>query len=102
MANNNADDQVIIKLITSPLAKTMLVILITTAGFSYNVFNAKNDIQKDIISTSNKINEIKNEIQLQNQAIKFELKEIRTRQENDYRYITENYLKKTEISKITR
>ncbi len=49
MANNNADDQVIIKLITSPLAKTMLVILITTAGFSYNVINAKNDIQKDIM-----------------------------------------------------
>jgi len=88
----NQEDAVITKLLTSQLAKTLLIVLSTVVGFSYSVFTAKNEIQKSI-------SEINYKIELQNTEIKYELKEVRTRQESDYRYITENYLKKSEYQK---
>lgn len=91
----NQEDLFITKLLTSQLAKTLLIVMTTVVGFSYSVFNAKNDLQKSI-------SEINYKIELQNTEIKYELKEIRTRQESDYRYITENYLKKSEINKMIK
>ena len=88
----NQEDAVITKLLTSQLAKTLLIVLSTVVGFSYSVLTAKNEIQKSI-------SEINYKIELQNTEIKYELKEVRTRQESDYRYITENYLKKSEYQK---
>lgn len=93
--NQNQEDMFITKLLTSQLAKTLLIVMTTVVGFSYSVFNAKNELQKSI-------SEINYKIELQNTEIKYELKEVRTRQESDYRYITENYLKKSEINKMIK
>jgi len=91
----NQEDMFITKLLTSQLAKTLLIVMTTVVGFSYSVFNAKNELQKSI-------SEINYKIELQNTEIKYELKEIRTRQESDYRYIIENYLKKSEINRMIK
>ena len=89
----NQEELLILKLLNSQLAKTLMIITITVVGFSYSVVNAKNDLQKSI-------SELNYKIDLQNTQIKYELKEIKTRQEADYRYLTENYVKRTELNKI--
>lgn len=92
-SNGNTEEQLILKLLNSQLAKTLMVVTITVVGFSYSVVSAKNDLQKSI-------SELNYKIDLQNTQLKYELKEIKTRQENDYRYLTENYVKRIELSKI--
>lgn len=87
MMSNNNGDQLITKLLSSDLVKTIIAIVVTVASMSYGVFNATNDLKESM-------KDIKHQIELQNQALEFRLKELQEKQERDYRYIIENFSRK--------
>lgn len=87
MMSNNGGDQIITKLLSSDLVKTIIAIIVTVASMSYGVFNATNDLKESM-------KDIKHQIELQNQALEFRLKELQEKQERDYRYIIENFSRK--------
>lgn len=86
------DNQLITKLLQSDFAKVLISLILFVMSSAWTISNAKNEITASITNINHKI-------ELQNTEMKYELKEIREKQERDFRYITENYVKKSEIKK---
>ena len=84
------DNQLITKLLQSDFFKVLVSLILFVMSSAWTISNAKNEITQSIT-------EINHKIELQNTEMKYELKEIREKQDRDFRYITENYVKKSEL-----
>lgn len=84
------DNQLITKLLQSDFFKVLVSLILFVMSSAWSISNAKNEITASITDINHKI-------ELQNTEMKYELKEIREKQERDFRYITENYVKKSEL-----
>lgn len=84
------DNQIITRLLKSDFFKVIVSLILFVMSSAWTISNAKNEI-------TSSINEINHKIELQNTEMKYELKEIREKQDRDFKYITENYVKKSEL-----
>lgn len=84
------DNQLITKLLQSDFFKVLVSLILFVMSSAWSISNAKNEITQSITDINHKI-------ELQNTEMKYELKEIREKQDRDFRYITENYVKKSEL-----
>ena len=84
------DNQIITRLLQSDFFKVLVSLILFVMSSAWSISNAKNEITQSITDINHKI-------ELQNTEMKYELKEIREKQDRDFRYITENYVKKSEL-----
>ncbi len=92
MANSNS---ILQSILSSDLMKTLGAIVLTVGGMSYSIASESSKIKESI-------KEVNFKIELQNQQIKYELQDLRKSTERDYRYVTENFVKKTELRNYSK
>lgn len=95
MATNNSaqDNQMIIRLINSDLFKTFITLSIfvsSTIGYLYTV---KNEIDRNFLNLEHKL-------ELQNIQIENRLRNVEETQDRNFKYIVENYIKKSDLVKL--
>lgn len=86
-------NDLILNIINSDFAKTLLTIMITAVTFSYFIFAGASDIKSQI-------KEVQHKIELNNVAIENRLKNVEDRQERDYKAFNEIFVKKSDLSNI--
>lgn len=82
-------------ILTSDFAKTLLTIFITVASFSYFVISSANDIKSQI-------KEVQYKIELQNISFNSELKNIKDKQDRDYKYFNEVFVRKSDLNQYKK
>lgn len=95
MATNNSaqDNQMIIRLINSDLFKTFITLSIfvsSTIGYLYTV---KNEIDRNFLNLEHKL-------ELQNIQIENRLRNVEETQDRNFKYIVDNYIKKSDLVKL--
>lgn len=83
-------NDLILNMINSDFAKTLLTIMITTITFSYFVYSSTSDIK-------NQIKEVQHKIELNNTTIEYRLKNVEDRQDRDYKWFNETFIKKSDL-----
>lgn len=88
--NNNEENELVAKLLKSDFIKTLVAIVMTTLSMSYFIFSATNSLKDSI-------RDMQYKIELNNQSVIFRLKNIEERQERDFKYINDNFVKKSDL-----
>lgn len=94
MAINNSQDlnSTVFKIITSDVFKVIVSLSIFIFAMSQKISDTTNLIQEEILKVNHKI-------ELQNIILESELKSIREKQDRDFKYIVDNFVKKEEFIK---
>lgn len=96
MANtNSADNTNIMRIINSDIFKTFITLTLFVASTIGYLYTIKSEIDKSFLNLNHKI-------ELQNLQIENRLKNVEDTQDRNFKYITDNYIKKTDIMQFKK
>ncbi len=90
---SNPDEQLVTKILGSSLIKTIVTLLIFVGTTTWSIQSMKTQLEESIVN-------LRHGIEIQNVTLDSRLKNIEDRQDRDFRYITENYVKRTDYITI--
>lgn len=93
--SNSADNTNLMKIINSDIFKTFITLTLFVASTIGYLYTIKSEIDKSFLNLNHKI-------ELQNLQIENRLKNVEDTQDRNFKYITDNYIKKTDIMQFKK
>lgn len=92
---NNSENANIMRIINSDIFKTFITLTLFVASTIGYLYTIKSEIDKSFLNLNHKI-------ELQNLQIENRLKNVEDTQDRNFKYITDNYIKKTDIMQFKK
>lgn len=93
--SNSAGNTNLMRIINSDIFKTFITLTLFVASTIGYLYTIKSEIDKSFLNLNHKI-------ELQNLQIENRLKNVEDTQDRNFKYITDNYIKKTDIMQFKK